>query len=123
MTTQKKWSSYKIINLSFIGVIGILFIYSLFYTPGIINCAVKTYTGVECTTCGLTRDFNNILYFRFGEIINVNSVTLFLFFFIQLVTRFGLLLLSFENKKIIIGDIVFSSILFIVTFYPLIKII
>jgi hypothetical protein len=84
-------------------------------------------TGKPCATCGMTRDFSSILHLDFDttRLINKLSVSVFLFFFIQLVAR---LLLSFFWKKIPEHkisfvqktDTVFSIILFAVTFYKLI---
>lgn len=121
MPTKTKWSSYKTINTAFASIIALMFIYTgIFYTPGLINCAVKSRTGKDCATCGLTRDFNSLLNFEWDQLINPISTPIFLFFFIQFILRSSLAIINTQKIGVIITDIIFSLSLFIYCFYPLI---
>ena len=118
---MNQWSSYKIINLIFIGVLAGIFIYAgILYTPGLVNCVVKKQTGIDCISCGLTRDFNSILNLKFENLINPFSPQILSFFLIQFLARLILFSASITKRKIIIGDILISISLFLILFHHLI---
>jgi Protein of unknown function (DUF2752) len=103
-----------------------MFGYAFFfaYDSHSVGCVyVKTY-GKPCPTCGITRAFSEILHFRFKEAIKLNmlSVSLFGFFFVQLLLRFfinAVALKYFELKKVVLIDVIFSAFLFLFCFFEL----
>jgi Protein of unknown function (DUF2752) len=118
---------YKILNTIFIGILILMFGYAFFfaYDSHSVACVyVKTY-GIPCPTCGITRAFSEILHLRFKHAIQLNilSIYLFTFFFVQLLLRLIIntfLLKRIAIKKIIVYDITISVFLFIVCFNKLI---
>ena len=102
---KKEWSSYKIINSILFLLLGVMFIYvGVFYSPGQITCIVKYKTGLECTSCGLTRDFHSILHLSFTELVNAHSVQIFSFFLFQFIVRGALFMWSKERRPVIYID-------------------
>ncbi|MGE6355573.1 DUF2752 domain-containing protein [Flavobacterium sp. NPDC079362] len=77
-----------------------------------------------CKSRGLTRAFSQILRFNFSEAIAYNpySIKIFLFFLIQLATRFVInKIIRLSNlKRILTCDIFFSVVFFIFSFYNLV---
>ncbi|UEG51329.1 DUF2752 domain-containing protein [Ferruginibacter lapsinanis] len=86
----------------------------------------KQTTGMDCTTCGLTRAFHHILIGNFKEATRLNglSLQLFAFFGIQLMARIFLFFYfkkqQFYPRYFLAVDITFSIFLFIGCFFPLI---
>lgn len=120
---RKGWSTYKSVNAILLFALGMMFFYvGLFYSPGQINCIVKLKTGLECSSCGLTRDYHAILRFNFASLINEYSVQTFLFFLAQLIARGSLFLFSKSGRITIFIDIFISVVLFLFSFYPLLRI-
>ena len=113
-------SSYRIINFILAGVIGLMFIYSGFFydSNAAVSCVYKTTLGLECMSCGLTRDFNSFLTLNFDHIINEVSHKIFLFFVIQLIMR---LFFSLTKKEYVVVDVLLSIVLFLYCFLPLVK--
>jgi len=116
----KEWSSYKIVNCVMFLLLAALFIYvGVFYNPGKTTCIVKLKTGLDCNSCGLTRDFYSILHLNVIELINVHSLQIFSFFIFQIIARGTLILYSKGDKLTISLDALISSITFLISFYPL----
>jgi hypothetical protein len=116
----KEWSSYKIINsIMFLLLAGMLIYVGMFYTPGKTTCVVKLTTGLECSSCGLTRDFYSMLHLHFNELVNVYSLQIFSFFVVQLFARGGMFLFSKGEKTAIYLDGIISSAMLLFSFYPL----
>ena len=119
-------STYKIVNIILAGIIGLIFIYSGFFvhSDASIHCTVKSIYGIDCITCGFSRDFNQYVQLNFNHSINSNSFNFFLFFLINLFIRSILIianksLLKFENR-LIIADSLIQSIWFILIISPII---
>ena len=119
-------STYKIVNIILAGIIGLIFIYSGFFVHSdtSIHCTVKSIYGIDCITCGFSRDFNQYVQLNFNHSINSNSFNFFLFFLINLFIRSILILvhkriLKFENR-FIIADSLIQSIWFILIISPII---
>ena len=125
-------SSYILINLVLAGVILSIFIYSGIFDPVSNNYPVKCYheiaTGEECPSCGMSHSFSLILKGKVAESLEWNSYALRLgiFFGGQLLLR--LIYCCFwitskkENRRAIIAfDIVGSTIMFLIVFYPFAK--
>ncbi|MFG4001755.1 DUF2752 domain-containing protein [Flavobacterium aquidurense] len=79
-----------------------------------------------CKSRGLTRAFAQIIRFNFSEAIAYNpySVKVFLFFLIQLVTRFFInKIVRLSNlKRVLTCDILLSIVFFVFSFYNLVVI-
>ncbi len=118
--SRKKWSSYDAVNSIFFLLLGSVFLYlALLYMPGDSTCIIKIKTGLPCSTCGLTRDFQSILHLKFSSLINVHAIPIFCFFFIQFLTRGILIFLATGHPRLIIADSIVSGIIFLVLFTPL----
>lgn len=96
------------------------------YSNHAVQCVYKQTTGMDCTTCGLTRAFHHILIGNFKEATRLNSLSLqlFAFFGLQLMARIFLIFFFKQQKKyphyFLPVDIVLSILLFIGCFFPLI---
>jgi hypothetical protein len=123
--------SYLLINIIFAGIISGIFIYSVIINPGTgyypIKCIHEKLLGSKCSTCGLSHGFSAIVRGRFDDAIRFqsNSMLVFSFFAIQLFSRvimIFLLLKSQINVRLISNiDILFSVLLFLLTFRNLIS--
>jgi len=123
--------SYRIINIIFTGVIGLVFIYSCLFLPEngshIIPSFYTNITGNTSPSLGLSRAFSALVRgdFALANQFNSHALSIFAFFCFQFLYRLISLKvdsLSFINKKIWIRiDIVLSISLFLIAFYPLIR--
>jgi len=119
---------YIVINLVFAGVIMLIFAYSGIFSPYKDNypvvCIHQKITGMPCFSCGLSHSFSLIIRGRISEAYewNVYGLRVFLFFASQLLMRitFSGYYISDKShrRELIIYDIVASSVIFIVVFYP-----
>lgn len=117
-------------NLIFAGIILAIFIYSGIYSPDKnnhpIKCIHEELLGAKCPTCGMSRGFSAIVRGHINDalVYQQNSVSVFLFFLLQMVFRLTstwLLLKSKIQLKIITNtDITLSLLLFLLTFKNLI---
>lgn len=122
-------------------VVGIL-IFSLFILlidSGSIACVNLAYTGKECASCGITRDFLSFLQLDFSEPINQHSIGLFIYCTFQflyriLIATLGLKFLwehtygqnsilnrvvkKVDIKKVIIADAMITFLFGILVFLP-----
>ena len=122
--------SYLLINWIFTGIILVIFIYSAIYTPEgnnhPIKCVHEELTGSKCPTCGMSRGFSAIVRGRFSDALDYqqNSLSVFMFFFVQLILRTSAIVLLAKSKlsvKFISNiDITVSLLLFLFTFRNLI---
>ncbi|MBI9068057.1 MAG: DUF2752 domain-containing protein [Salinivirgaceae bacterium] len=117
-----KNNPYVIINLIFAGIIILIIIYSgIFSATGILH-PIKSIQKQEVVSTGLSRAFSEIVRFNFSKAIEYNpfSISIFLFFFIQLFLRlsFSYLLLStpISKKLLIYSDVLVSVLLFLWAF-------
>lgn len=120
--------SYKKINMIFIVIIMFIFFYC-FITPFLDFGFGSSCEGMPLSYCksrGLTRAFAQIIRFNFSEAIAYNpySVKVFLFFLIQLVTRFFInKIVRLSNlKRVLTCDILLSIVFFVFSFYNLVMI-
>lgn len=116
---------YQKINLGVIILIGIVLTYSYFFYPTEhpINCIIKSYTGKECSSCGISRAFS---YFTHGQIsegkgYNAYAWFVFLFFITQLIWRLMLLLINKLATHISIKfvDVLLTALTFLISFGPM----
>lgn len=122
--------SYLIINYIFAGIILAIFFYSLLFSPGDntypIKCIHQELLGGPCPSCGLSRGFSAIVRcdMELARQIQPNSISVFLFFVVQLFLRFCCVVLVKRNRlslKNITGiDVVISTLLFFYFFRNLI---
>jgi hypothetical protein len=122
--------SYLVLNLIFAGIILAIFIYSGIYSPDKnnhpIKCIHEELLGAKCPTCGMSRGFSAIVRGQINDalVYQQNSVSVFLFFLLQLVFRLTSIWLLLKTKiqlKIITNtDITLSLLLFLLTFKNLI---
>jgi len=128
---MKTIDSYRIINIIFAGVIGLVFIYSCLFLPEngshIIPSFYTDITGHSSPSLGLSRAFSALVR---GDIalanqFNPHAHNIFLFFCFQFIFRMVSLKVdkvSFIKRKTwICIDVVLSISLFLIVFYPSIK--
>jgi hypothetical protein len=120
---------YKVINLIFIGVILSIFIYAALFSPNenkyLIQSDYARITGKTSISSGLSHGFSSIIRGDLGKAkeINVYSIRLFSFFFIQLIMRTVVLVYIYkidedEWKIASKVDAIISSVMFLIFFYP-----
>ena len=119
-------NSYKKINIIF----SILIIFIFFYTYLLpyLNITLKSSCEglplIYCKSKGLTRAFSQILRFNIEEAQLLNSISLkiFSFFLVQLVARnfINFILTSTNYKRVIVVDVILTTIFFIFSFINLI---
>ena len=125
---------YLVVNLALAGVIVLVFVYSAVFSPDKSNypvaCVHELMLSEPCPSCGMSHAFSLILKGEFDNALELNSysVTLFLFFVVQLFLR---LIFSVADrlsavrpvaaKVVLLTDIVISSVMVIVAFYPMIR--
>lgn len=128
---MKNFDSYRIINIIFAGVFGLVFIYSCLFLPEggkhLIPSFYTDITGNTSPSLGLSRAFSALVR---GDIalanqFNPHATKIFAFFCFQFLFRLISLKvnsISFIKRKTWIRiDIVLSISLFLMAFYPLIK--
>ena len=120
---------YRSINIIFIGIILLIFLYSAIFSPEKerypIHSAHEFLTGTGSLSSGLSRGFSSIVRWKFDEAQNYNplSLRIFMFFLIQLFLRIFFVFYSRNSAKstlkyIIIPDCIISGVLFLVFFEP-----
>ncbi|MDH4473789.1 MAG: DUF2752 domain-containing protein [Fluviicola sp.] len=116
----KQLHSYFWINLllfiAFLG--GVLWLY---FTPEDLHC-VFAQKGLVCPTCGLTRAFRAIIAGDVEKTINPLHGKIVMFFIVQFFLRLAATLWSYykqPSSRLITLDVVVSSLLFVLAFYPL----
>ncbi len=128
---MKPIDSYRIINIIFAGVIGLVFIYSCLFLPEngshIIPSFYTDITGNSSPSLGLSRAFSALIR---GDLALANQfnpyvMNIFAFFCFQFLYRLISLKvdsMSFVNRKTWVRiDIVLTISLFLLAFYPLIR--
>ena len=108
--------NYKIFNVIFLLIIfcGVSFLYIV--KSEIVNapqCYYKARYGIECPTCGLTRDLIHLSNGNLNvTLINRNSLLVFTFFVYLVISRlFSILcLFLYDCKKVLVADIFISLI-------------
>lgn len=121
---------YHIINLSFAGIILLIFIYSGIFSAEKDNHPIKSAcANIEnhpCKSEGLSRSFSEIIRFKFESARSYNNsgIRIFSFFLIQLFMRFSATLLLyykkvFQNRLVVIDSIISVS-LYVYCFWRII---
>jgi hypothetical protein len=105
--------------------------YSGFYSPDEneypVVCIHEKLTGEQCPSCGLSHAFSLIIRGRIDEALQCNSASLrvFLFFALQLVMRIGLGIWNLVTdrwlKQIARADVLVSSAMVLIAFYPFLR--
>ncbi|MEE9438929.1 MAG: DUF2752 domain-containing protein [Saprospiraceae bacterium] len=119
-------SDYQKFNINivvFTTILGVIYFLYLIIIDPTNTCLSKTITGVDCATCGLSRDFIAFFQIDFQQPNNKHSISIFVFLCVQLLYRLMTWKLElFMNTKIsIIGiDIIVSLIWFVIVFGALI---
>jgi hypothetical protein len=128
----KEKEPYRIINILFLIIIVLVFVYSLVFSPDKNNYPIQSeYSAITERTSistGLSHGFSCIMRGRFQEAYEYNnfSIQLFCFFLIQLVMR-GIVLLYLkhtdrdERGRTALVDSIVSTGLFVIFFYPFLK--
>jgi hypothetical protein len=119
---------YIIINLALAGVIILMMVYSLIFSPDRdeypVVCIHEKITGEECVSCGLSHSFSLIIRGRIDEAYRWNSygMRIFIFFTAQLLMRITFSRIYFRNPSLrgnlILFDIIGSSVIFLIAFMP-----
>ena len=122
--------SYRIINIIWAGIIGLVFIYSCLFLPENGNHPIPSFytdlTGRPSPSIGLSRAFSALVrgQFDLAEQFNPHAKNIFAFFSLQFAYRLvslGIDKIPFVNKRIWIRvDILLSISLFILAFLPMI---
>ena len=119
MKFPKIWDDpYNKINLIIAGIIILIFFYSGIFSPERNNhpvpCVHEKLLGKPCPTCGISHSFSAIIRGNFKEATewNRNGISLFLFFFIQLIMRVVITILNGREivpaKAMLYGDVALS---------------
>ena len=120
---------YHIINLSFTGIIVLVFVYSGIFSAQKCNYPIQSAcinkSQNSCPSRGLSRSFSEIVRFNFNNALKYNKhgIKVFSFFFIQLFLRILASFLLFKkiNKRpLIITDSILSVVLYIYCFNEII---
>ena len=114
---------YLVLNVSFTGIILLIFLYSGIFSAKKDNHPIPSYyeniSGKTSPTTGLSRSFSEILRGNFQEARewNINGIPLFLFFLGQLIMRiltsWLLLRTSVKIKHLVLTDSIISALLFL----------
>ncbi|MBN1791938.1 MAG: hypothetical protein JW830_15675 [Bacteroidales bacterium] len=128
MNLRTRTNNYLIINLIFTGLILILILYSFIFSAEGSKHPVPSaggLTGQTLPSTGLSRSFSEIVRLEFDQARKYNpfGIRIFSFFFLQLLLRitgsFAVFYAGSEKLRfMVIADAVFSSILFILCFWP-----
>ena len=123
--------SYRIINIIFTGVIGLVFIYSCLFSPEngshVIPSFYTDITGHSSPSLGLSRAFSALArgQVSLANQFNPHALNIFAFFCFQFLFRLISLKvdgMSFVRRKTWIRiDIALTIALFLLAFYPLIE--
>lgn len=122
ISTRIKAEPYVIINISFFVIILSVFIYSAIYSASGFTHPIKSLSIKPSVSTGLSRAFSEIVRFNFTKAVEFNpySISIFLFFFVQLFMRIinSILLLNtrIPKKLLSITDILVTVLLFLLTF-------
>ncbi len=128
---MKGIDSYRIINIIFAGVIGLVFIYSCLFLPEngshIVPSFYTDMTGHSSPSLGLSRAFSALVRGQISQAnqLNSNALSIFAFFCFQFLFR--LISLKVDNMSFVRRnswiriDILLSISLFMIAFYPLIQ--
>ena len=121
---------YLVINTVFAIIIVFIMAYSAIFSPDKDNypvtCIHEQLTGEPCASCGVSHSFSLILRGRIEEAYkyNENGIRVFIFFFSQLLMRifFSIYYINHtaSRKQLILLDIIGSSGLFLISFFPFI---
>ncbi len=130
MYRKKLSHPYVIINLIFSVLILSIFLYSLLFSAEKSNYPVHSnytsITGKPIISNGLSRSFSEIVRLKFdmAKEYNPYGIQIFSFFLSQLLLRIistGMVIVTSRlNKIVLIADIILSSGLFIILFWPFI---
>ena len=124
-----KAPAYVIISCVFIIFIGMVFGYSYFFYPNShpIDCSIKSRTGKDCPSCGISRSFSAFSHLKMdeGKSYNNNAFRIFVFFLCQLFIRVSIAAYYFFTRKSISNaliklDVFISISGFLFAFLPLI---
>ena len=121
---------YLLLNVSFAGIILLIFLYSGIFSAKKDNHPIPSYyevlSGNTSPTSGLSRSFSEIIRGNFQEasVWNINGIPIFLFFLVQFFMRVLITWLLFKtNVKIrylVFTDSIFSILLFVWSYQNLI---
>lgn len=128
---MKGIDSYRIINIIFAGVIGLVFIYSCLFLPEngshIVPSFYTDMTGHSSPSLGLSRAFSALVRGQISQANQFNSHALSIFAFFCFQFLFRLISLKVDNMSFVRRnswiriDILLSISLFMIAFYPLIQ--
>ena len=125
-----KGEPYHIINLFFVIILLLVFVYSGIFSPEKndypVVCIHEKLTGQPCLSCGLSHSFSLVLRGKISEVNQWNpyGFRVFLFFIAQFIFRIEFFRLSMKypdiRKQLIIYDCVASLLVFSISFWPFI---
>lgn len=114
---------YFVFNVSFAGIILLIFLYSCIFSAQKDNHPIPSYyetlSGKTSPTSGISRSFSEILRGNFQEARewNINGIPVFLFFLIQFFMRFLVSWFLFRTgvklRSLVLADSIISVLLFL----------
>ena len=120
--------SYRIINLIFAALIGMIFLYAGVFSAGGRHHPIPSFyelvTGETSPSSGLSRSFSETvrLNFKAAEAYHPHGIRLFSFFFVQFFLRILFTLLEATGRwkagYLVAIDVLISAALFIYCFWP-----
>ena len=117
-----KTEPYAIINISFIVLILLIFIYSAIFHQNNFDYPIHSQVSGNTVSTGLSRAFSEIVRCNLHKAKKLNkySLSIFMFFAVQLFIRIIVLILLLSTKKnrnlLIIADILITVLLFLQSF-------
>lgn len=99
------WDEYSFFNRVVVIIILALIVFSwILDLNELYQCNQLSITGMECSSCGVTRDFISYIHFDFSNHINQHSLGLFIYFLFQIVFRlfYGFMKSNVKMRKQII---------------------
>lgn len=112
-------------GLAFVSVI----VYAVAFPPEIaghpIPCVYTSFTGQECSGCGLSRGFSHIVRFdlQAARTVNPYSIPVFMFFALQILLRIAgsivYLKSRLPDRMVFITDGILTGVLFLAAILPL----
>lgn len=131
MNPRLNQNNYRIINLTFAGIILAVILYSFIYGADgrkhPVPSGPQWLTGESSPSTGLSRSFSEIVRFRFAEArqFNPHGIRIFSFFAVQLLLRIIVSVLLFRQDPkrlqiLVLADAIGSALLFAGCFWPFI---
>ena len=82
------WTTYQRFNIFFVIILScILLLLYLSISKGWLTCSFNSNLGIQCASCGMSRDFSQFLSGNLANPLNPYSLRVFIFFIGQIIFR------------------------------------